>query len=248
MAISSIYTAMAGLQSIDARMQTDASNLANIQTPGYAAVQAATEAAPYAGANAPGGADAVATTPNANTTQGPISHTGDPFDVAVGGDAWLEVQTPTGNALTRDGSLQITSAGILADSSGNPVLAAGGGVISVPNLNKLEIGTDGTISGVPAGQAGGKVQSYGQIGLIATPGGQLTPLTGALFKAPTGAALQPATNGSLQQGYLNGSNVDPTSTMMDLIADSRSYQLQTEMMKTQSGDASTGLNQLLGQG
>ena len=247
MSANSLYTSMAGLQAISADMQATASNLANVQTPGYSAVQTAVEAAPYTGSNAPGGADAVALTPNPDLTAGPLQHTGSAFDVAVSGDAWLEVQTPTGNAISRDGSLQITNAGILADSAGNPVLGTTGQPISVPQLARLQIGADGTVSGVPANQPGGQTQTYGQINIVATPPGTLTPLSGAMFSVPAGAALQPAANGSLQQGYLNGSNVDPTTTMMNMIADSRSYQLQTNLMKTQS-DGGQALNTLVAQG
>jgi flagellar basal-body rod protein FlgF len=247
MSADSLYTTMAGLQAITADMQATSSNLANVDTPGYSAVQAAVEAAPYTGGNAPGGADAVALTPNPDLTAGPLTHTGDAFDVAVSGDAWLEVQTPTGNAISRDGSLQITNAGLLADSAGNPVLSTTGQPISLPTLAKMEIGSDGTVSGVPANQPNAPTQIYGQINIVATPPGTLTPLSGAMFAAPAGAPLQPATNGSLQQGYLNGSNVDPTTTMMNMIADSRSYQLQTNLMKSQSGGGQA-LNTLLAQG
>jgi len=238
---------MAGLQAVNAQMQAVASNLANAQTPGYEAVQAAAQAAPYSGSNAPAGADAVVAAANPDTQAGTISHTGDPMDVAVGGNAWLEVQTPTGNALTRAGSLQITAAGMLADTSGNPVLDTNGAPISLPQLNNLQIGSDGSISGVPAGQSGATSQSFGQINLVATPAGALTPLSGTLFAPAAGAALTPAANGSLQQGFLNGSNVDPTTAMMDLIADSRSYQMQTDLTKSQSG-GSQALNTLLAQG
>jgi flagellar basal-body rod protein FlgF len=247
MSIASLYTGLSGLQAIDARMQATASNLANTQTPGYAAVQASFVAAPYTGANAPSGADAVAQTPNPDTTPGPPTHTGSAYDVAIGGNAWLQVQTASGNALTRDGSLQISSAGILTDSGGNPVLGTSGQPISLPSLASLQIGADGTISGVPASQPGGKSQSYGQLNLVATPSGSLTPLSGTLFLPPAGATLAPASDGVVQQGYLNGSNVDPTQAMMNMIADNRSYELQTNLMKTQS-DGGQSLNTLLAQG
>jgi flagellar basal-body rod protein FlgF len=239
-----LYTGMAGLQSISARMQAVASNLANQATPGYAGVQAMTEAANYEGANAPAGADAVALTPGPDIAQGALNHTGDPMDVALGGDAWLEVQTDSGPALTRDGSLSLSNAGILTDASGNPVLNNSGQPISLPSLAKLEIGSDGTISGVPASQPGGPAQNFGQINLVRTPQGTLTPLSGTLYSPQAGVALTAATDGSLHQGYLNDSNVDPTQSMMEMIADSRSYQLQTELMKTQSG-ADASLNALL---
>ncbi len=247
MAGASLYTSMAGLQALTARLQAVAANLANQQTPGYQAVQALTEAAGYQGANAPAGADPVALTPAPNTNQGGLNHTGDPMNVALGGDAWLEVQTSAGTALTRNGSLQLSSAGILTDNAGNPILNTTGQPISLPPLGQLSIGRDGTLSGVPAATPGGPSQNFGQIALAATPPGSLTPLSGTLFAPPAGAPLAPATNGSLHQFYLNNSNVDPVQAMVDMIDGSRAYQLQTELMRTQSG-SDAGLNNLLAQG
>ncbi len=189
----------------------------------------------------------MALTPGPDLTQGTLNHTGDPMNVALGGDAWLEVQTGAGPALTRNGSLSVSSAGILTDTAGNPVLGAGGQPISLPNLAKLEIGSDGTVSGVPASSPGGPAQVYGQINLVGTPAGTLTPLSGTLYSPPAGATLSAATNGSLHQGYLNDSNVNVTQSMMQMIADSRSYQLQTDMMKSQ-GSSAGDLNALVAQG
>ncbi len=247
MQTDTLYTGMAGLQSITARMQAVASNLANTQTPGYAAVQAVTEAALYQGSNAPAGGDAVALTPGPDLTQGTLNHTGDPMNVALSGDSWLEVQTGSGNALTRNGSLQVSADGILTDTAGNPLLNTNGQPISLPQLAKLEIGTDGTVSGVPLSNPTSPAQNYGQIAMIATPAGTLTPLSGSLYSPPAGATLGPATNSALHQGYLNDSNVDPTQSMIEMIDSSRSYQLQTDMMKTQSS-ANQSLNALLAQG
>jgi flagellar basal-body rod protein FlgF len=247
MQTDSLFTGMAGLQSITQRMQAVASNLANTQTPGYAAVQAMTQADFYEGSNAPAGADATALNAGPDLTQGAPNRTGDPMDVALSGDAWLQVQTADGNALTRNGSLAISSAGILTDAAGNPVISTSGQPISLPPLTKLEIGSDGTVSGVAAANPSGPSQQYGQIALVATPSGTLTALSGTLYAPPSGAALTPATGGALHQGFLNDSNVDPTQSMVEMIDDSRSYQLQTDMMKTQ-GTSSQDLNTLVAQG
>ncbi|MBB5373736.1 flagellar hook-basal body complex protein [Acidocella aromatica] len=247
MQTDSLYTGMAGLQSITARMQAMASNLANAQTPGYAAVQAMTEASLYQGTNAPAGGDATALTPGPDLTQGALNRTGDPMNVALSGDSWLQVQTGNGTALTRNGTMQVSSDGILTDSAGNPILSTGGQPISLPQLSKLEIGMDGTVSGVPLSNPSGPAQTYGQIGLVSTPSGTLTPLSGSLYSPPAGVTLTPSTNGTLHQGYLNDSNADPTQSMIEMIDSSRSYQLQTDMMKTQSS-AAQGLNTLLAQG
>jgi flagellar basal-body rod protein FlgF len=245
---STLFTGMAGLQAITARMEAVAANLANQNTPGYEAVQALTEADNYQGANAPSGADALVLTPGPDLTQGSLSHTGDPMNIALGGDAWLEVQTDAGPALTRNGSLALSSAGILTDAAGNPILGASGQPISLPQLASLQIGEDGTVSGVPAATPGGPAAMYGQLNLVATPAGTLTPLSGTLYAPPAGATLSPAANGSVHQGFLNGSNVDPIKSMMEMIADSREYQQQTAMMRNQSSGANDGLNTLLAQG
>lgn len=247
MSTDAFYTAMAGLQAVGARMEALSSNLANVQTPGYSAVQAMTEAAPYQGAAAPGGADVVALTPGADTTAGPLTHTGNPMNLGLAGNAWLEVQTAAGPALTRNGAVQITADGLLADANGNPILGTDAAPISLPQLASMTIGSDGTISGVPASQPGAKSQSYGQINLVATPAGALTSLGGSLFSPSNPAALQQSQTGSVSQGYLNASNVDPTEGMIELIDASRSYQLQTELVKSQSS-AGQQLNAVLAQG
>lgn len=243
----SLYTGMAGLQAITAQMQAVASNLANSQTPGYEAVQAVTDAQIYQGTNAPVGADVALETLGPDLKPGPLKQTGDPMNVGIGGNAWLQVQIAGSTALTRNGSLSISSAGILTDSAGDPILNTNGTPISLPSLAKLQIGTDGTLSGVLASDSSGKPQNFGKISLVATPSGRLSALGGSLYKAPAGTVFAQASDGSLHQGYLNDSNVDATMAMMDLIDSSRSYQLQTDLMKSQ-GSASQDLNTLLAQG
>ncbi|MBW4024856.1 MAG: flagellar hook basal-body protein [Proteobacteria bacterium] len=247
MSIDSFYTAMAGLQAVRARMDALSSNLANLQTPGFAAIQALTEAAPYQGANAPSGADVIALAPGGNTLAGPLTHTGNPMNLGFTGDAWLEVQTSNGPALTRNGAVQITTDGILSDSNGNPVLGTDGSPISLPRLASLSFGSDGSISGVPASQPGGQSQRYGQVNLVATPAAPMTSLGGSIFLPSNPAALQQSQVGAVSQGYLNASNVDPTQEIVELVDASRSYQLQTELMKMQTGGGQQ-LNAMLAQG
>ena len=243
----SLYTGMAGLQAISAQMQAVASNLANAQTPGYESVQAVTDAQLYQGTNAPVGADAALETLGPDLKPGPLKETGDPMNVGIGGNAWLQVQTASGTALTRNGSLSVSSAGLLTDSDGNPILNTNGTPISLPALAKLQIGSDGIISGVLASDTSGVARSFGQISLVATPPGTLTSLGGSLYQAPVGTSFTQASGDLLHQGYLNDSNVNTTLAMMQMIESSRSYQMQTDMMKNQ-GSASQDLNTLLAQG
>lgn len=243
----SLYTSMAGLQDISGKMQAVASNLANAETPGYEAIQTATHAQFYQGRNAPIGADARLDILKPDSLPGPLRQTGSPLDVGITGNAWLQVQTSDGVALTRNGSLSISASGMLTDSSGNPVLSTNGTAISLPPLDKIQIGSDGTISGVISGSGSSQSKILAQIGLVSTPPGDLSSIGGSLYKAASGSALTPSTNGAIHQGYLNDSNVNPTEAMMDMINSSRSYQLQTELIKNQS-NASQDLNTLLAQG
>ena len=244
---NSLYTDMAGLQAITETMQAAASNIANSQTTGYEAVQAVTQAQFYQGSNAPVGADAMSQTIGPDAQAGALQKTGDPLDVAISGNAWLQVQTASGVALTRDGALMISSSGLLTNSSGNPILGVNGTPISVPPLSKLEIGNDGTISGVFANGGTEQARVFGQIGLVSTPVKTMQSLGGSLYQPAASDTLSPSKDGALHQGYLNASNVNITEAMMEMIDSSRSYEMQTEMLKNQTS-SSQDLNNLLAQG
>ena len=83
---------------------------------------------------------------------GPLITTGRELDVAIKGDGLIAVQAPDGSeAYTRAGDLQINSAGMLVTGTGFPVLG-NSGPIAIPPNEKLEIGSDGTISILPIGQ------------------------------------------------------------------------------------------------
>ncbi len=82
---------------------------------------------------------------------------------------------------------------------------------------------------------------------VSTPSAAMTSLGGSLFAPADPNALQPSQTGSVSQGYLNASNVDPISEMVELVDASRSFQLQTELMKSQSGNGQQ-LNSFLAQG
>lgn len=238
---------MAGFQGISEKMQGIASDLANSQTPGYESMQTIIQAQPYQGRSAPAGADASAETSGPSIIPGRLDATQDPLNIAVSGNAWLQVQSPDGTALTRNGSLDIAASGLLTNASGYPVLDTKGMPISLPPLSKLEISNDGTISGILANSSSGDPQILAQIGLVKTPSSKMSPLGGELYLPAAGEALVPSQDGAVHQGYLNDSNVNPTDAMMEMINGSRSYQMQSEMLKSQS-EASQDLNNLLAQG
>lgn len=245
MALGSLYTSMAGLETTTERLDTVSQNLANTNTQGYAAQQTAAMALPYAGSNPPNGADVISLGENVDTSSGPMTRTGSPFDVAVNG-GWLVVQTHGGGkALTRNGQLAQSANGLLTTMTGSPVLDSAGNPISLPLLRSMTIAANGDISGIPAGSASQQPQVYGRFYLAATPaGGSLRPLGNTLYGLPPGTRPSPAANASVQQGYLEGSNVSSVKTMIDLIDVSRGYQMQTQIMG-ENAKTQTELNQIM---
>ena len=94
--------------------------------------------------------------------QGPITHTGNSLDVAVDGDGWFGLETPTGTVYTRDGRFHMTANGDLQSVNGYGVLDSGGSPITLdPSGGPVQIGEDGAIS------QGGK--RLGVIGLFTHP-------------------------------------------------------------------------------
>jgi flagellar basal-body rod protein FlgF len=243
--IGGLYTSMAGLETVSERLDTVAQNLANSNTQGYAAVQTAAIALPYKGSHPQAGADVIALNESVNTQAGAMQHTGSPFNVAVT-HGWLLVQTANGQqALTRNGQLAQNAQGLLTTSTGEPVLSNGGTPISLPLLKNLTIGADGSVSGVPVTSADNQPQQYGNLFLAQTPpANTLTPLSNSLYGLAPGQKPVIAPNAQVQQGYLEGSNVNTVKSMMDMIDVSRSYQMQTQVMG-QNAKTQTELDQIM---
>jgi flagellar basal-body rod protein FlgF len=202
-------------------------------------------ALPFAGKDPQTGADVISLNENADTQAGPLQHTGSAFNIAVS-HGWLVVQTQNGGqALTRNGQLAQNSSGVLTTLTGDPVLSSNGTPISLPILKNLTIGADGSITGVPVTSSNDQPQQFGTLFLAQTPaGGSMVPLANSLYGLPTGQKPVVNPNATVQQGYLEGSNVNTVKAMIDMIDVSKSYQMQTQIMgktaKTQSA-----LNQIM---
>jgi flagellar basal-body rod protein FlgF len=162
---------------------------------------------------------------------GSVQQTGRDLDVAVKGAGWIVVQATDGNpALTRNGSLAISPGGILQNSEGHPVLGQGFAPIALPPLQSITIGDDGTISGAPAGQSPDQITTLNRIMLANPLNASVQRRPDGLFADPT-AAPQADAGVKLQVGALEDSNADTVSMMMNMIENTRTFQMQTEMMR-----------------
>jgi flagellar basal-body rod protein FlgF len=225
------YLAMAGLDATLDRATAAANNLANRGTIAYKAQKPIFEPLPLYGQGQPDRVMVVATEDGADFRSGPLETTGRSLDVAVQGQGWIVVQDSEGNsALTRNGALSISPAGMLQDSAGHVVLGEGFSPIVLPPLQSVTIGADGTISGALKGQNPSQIASLARIMLANPPTAGLQRRSDGLF-TDANAPLQPDANVRLQTGALEDSNADTASMMMNMIETSRTFQMQTEMMR-----------------
>src|SRR3954464_4515431 len=121
--LEGLYSAAAGMQAQQQRMDTVANDLANVNTNGYKKARVAVRALLYArGASGTvqSGAGAAATTIGRGFTQGAIRETGNPLDVAIENGGFLQVRRADGTtALTRDGALRLDANGRITTQQGD---------------------------------------------------------------------------------------------------------------------------------
>jgi flagellar basal-body rod protein FlgF len=229
------FIALTGLAAVMDQITAATNNLANANTTGFKAQRPVFQALPLYGQGLPDRVDVAARETAADLRPGAIQQTGRSLDIAINGDAWIAVQAKDGSvALTRNGALTVSPLGLLQTSDGHPVLGEGFAPISLPPLQSMTIGEDGTISGVPQGQAPDQIAALNRIMLVATPPDGLQRRADGLFQDPAG---NPAPDGRarVQVGALEASNADPVATMLRLIEGTRMFQTQTQLLRTIGG-------------
>jgi flagellar basal-body rod protein FlgF len=225
-----VYLAMSGLNATMQRMTVASNNLANASTTAFKSQQPVYEAEPFYGQGLPDRVDVSAVNGTNDFTAGPIEQTGRSLDVAVKGQGWIAVQASDGSsALTRNGSLSIAPTGVLQTSDGYPVLGKGGAPISLPPLQNVTIGEDGTISGALVGQTPDQIATLNRILLANPPTAALTRRNDGLFQNNL-AEPTPDASVQLQIGALEGSNANSVTMMMSMIENTRMFQMQTELV------------------
>lgn len=232
MSDQALYLLMTGMNSIQDKMTASTNNLANGGTTAYKAQRPAFEALPFYGQGLPDRADVVTQEEQPDFTPGAVQTTGRPLDVIVQGPGWIGVQAPDGTpAYTRNGSLSISPSGTLQTSGGSPVLNQNGSPIVLPPLSQITIGSDGSISGVPQGEQPDQIILFGRIDLANPPAQNMKRRPDGLFQDGDGNFSVDG-NVTLQVGALEGSNVSSVGVMVDMIKNTRMFQMQTQMLHT----------------
>jgi flagellar basal-body rod protein FlgF len=225
-----IYLSMAGAKATMQRQEVLANNLANVSTNGFRAELQAFRAVPVRGDGASTRVYALESTVGANFSPGPVQATGRSLDVAMQGQSWLAVQGLDGvEAYTRAGSMTVDAQGTLMTSNGLTVLGDGG-PITIPANARVGIASDGTVS---ATVGDGRPQAVGRLKLV-TPAADAPLQRGedGLFRAADGADLPADATARVQEGALEGSNVNAVETMVAMISAARQFEQQMKMLQT----------------
>ncbi len=247
--IRSLWISKTGLDAQQTQLDVISNNLANVATNGFKRSRAVFEDLLYQTLRQPGAQSSQTTQvptglqlgtgvrPVATArihTQGNLQQTGNPLDVAIQGQGFLQVQLPDGTiAYTRDGSLHLDAQGQIVTSNGFPVSPA----LTVPaNTLSVTIGQDGVVSATQSGSATptqiGQIQLANFINAAGLQSyGQNLYLETAASGAP--ATGTPGTNGLglLNQGYVETSNVNVVEELVSMIQTQRAYEINSRAIQ-----------------
>lgn len=226
-----VYTAASGLRSHMRAQAAIANNIANASTTGFRADRVAFDRMLVKGPGHDSRVEATEAVVDADRRAGTVISTGRPLDVAVGGDAWLAVQARDGSeAYTRRGDLTVAPSGVLETGDGFPVIGSGG-PITLPPADKVMIASDGTISIVPQGGDPNQPQEIDKLKLVSTKGSATLKGLDNLLHVVGGGALPEDLEATVQSASLEGSNVNLTEALVDMIENQRSYEIQANLLK-----------------
>lgn len=248
--LRALTTAATGMIAQQVNIDVISNNIANVNTTGYKKVRAEfqdllsqTLKTPGAilpqGTNQPVGIQVGLGVKTAATnrvfTEGSIKSTGDKLDVLIDGEGFLQVQMDDGSmAYTRDGALKVDGNGQLTTSDGYVIQPQ----ITIPQTaSEISITKDGKVSVKNAGET--QFQEVGtlQLAKFANPSGLLAQGKNLFTEtAASGTAIQGTAGqegfGSVEQGFLEGSNVQVVEELINLIQAERAFEANSKIIKS----------------
>jgi flagellar basal-body rod protein FlgF len=227
-----IYSSLAAMRGAMARQATIANNLANVNTAGFRGEFTSAEAEWLKGSGLNGRATVSEDVTGADMRAGAVQSTGRDLDIALNGDALLTVQAPDGSqGYTRRGDLQLSDSGLLTTGDGLPVLGASG-PITLPPADSISIGKDGQIWIVPQGGDPKAPQAVDRLNLVSPGGSAIKKGLDGLFHVEGDGTLPADPDATLTGKSLEGSNVNASATLVDMIDASRAWEAQIKMLTT----------------
>ena len=227
-----IYSSLAAMRGAMARQATIANNLANVNTAGFRGEFTSAQAEWLKGSGLNGRATTSEDVTGADMRNGALTATGRDLDVAMNGDALLTVQSSDGSeAYTRRGDLQVSESGLLTTGDGMPVQGQSG-PITIPPADSISVSKDGQIWIVPQGGDPKTPQAVDTIKMVSPQGSNVKKGLDGLFHVDGGGTLPSDPDATLTSKSLEGSNVNASATLVDMIDASRSWEAQVKMLTT----------------
>jgi flagellar basal-body rod protein FlgF len=226
-----IYVAMTGAKQLMQAQSLVANNLANVGTNGFRADLARFSAQPVAGPGYASRVNTVASGLGFDSSQGTLQETGNTLDVAIDGKGYIAVQASDGSeAYTRGGTLNVNALGLLETQRGEIVLGDNG-PLAVPPYSEITVAHDGTIAIVPQGQGAETLAQVGRIKLVNPDPAMLEKRPDGLIRMAGGAAAEPDASVRLASGFIESSNVNVASALVDMIEYARQFEVAVRMMR-----------------
>ncbi len=248
--IRALYTAASGLEAQQLNIDVIANNLANVNTAGFKQARTEFQDLLYQNVRASGAASSTSTDlpvglqvglgsrPVATSrlfTQGDFRQSGNPLDLVIEGNGFFQVRLPNGDiAYTRAGAFHLNREGSMVTADGNPLDPQ----ITIPNdALTITVGIDGTVSVTQPGQSQAQQVGTIQLAIFQNPAG-LNSVGKNLFM-PTSSSGEPITGpagengiGTINQGFLEQSNVSVVEEMVNMIIGQRAYEINSKVVRT----------------
>lgn len=228
-----LYIAMSGAKQAMRSQVVNTNNLANANTIGFKKDFNYFTDVQVKGDVFKSRAYSVAKGSSSDYGSGQMIPTGRNLDISIQGSGYIAVQSNDGReAFTRSGGLRITPNGILTNGAGYPVLGNDGGPVAIPPYDKLEIGEDGTVSIVPVGQEKSTMAIVDRIKLVNPNEETLGKGDDGLFYTNADVVSEPDANVRVISGFLESSNVNGVTEMVNMITNARHFEAQIKVMST----------------
>jgi flagellar basal-body rod protein FlgG len=246
--VRSLYSSASGMEAQQANLDVIANNLANVNTTGFKRSKIEFQDLLYETTRSAGaeqgsgtqlptglqvghGSRVVAT--SKVFTEGELTQTGEQLDLAINGDGFFQVQRPDGTlAYTRDGALKRSSTGQVTTSDGLPL--QGGFQPIAAGTTSITISSSGEVT---ATSSSGSQNFQVQLVRFTNPAG-LNSVGGNLYTESLASGTPetgtPGENGygTLQQGYLEMSNVKVVQEMVNMIVAQRAYEVNSKSVQS----------------
>lgn len=238
-----MWNGTSGMYAEQEKLDAISNNLANMDTVGYKKEQVSFDDLVYEdlknqypvtnGKTQYSGTGVKANNWLRDNTEGPLSQTNRQTDFAINGEGYFRVTKPDGSkAYERNGQFSVDGTGKLVDSSGN--------ILDIqynvdPNSVVFK---DGNIVLAPNGEIGirvseSQIRDVGKVNLYSVVGDDtMTSVGDNLFVPKNGAQVSVVAKPDIEQGWIEGSNVDTTTEITDMIIAQRAYEFSSKSLKT----------------